>query len=84
MSEVPIQTLLEDSLNQPAIGNTSRFSWHATPIGIAALDKHKKNNPSKTIYEDALREALEVGLDLSREERESHYSKHGLVILFYS
>jgi len=39
LSEVPIQTLLEDSLNQPAIGNTSRFSWHATPIGIAALDK---------------------------------------------
>ena len=34
--------------------------------------------------EDALKEALEVGLDLSREERESHYSKKGLVILFYS
>ena len=74
--------LLEASLDEPAIGQTSKFLWHATPIGIAALCKQKESHPNS--YEDALKEGLEVGLDLSREERESHYSKKGLVILFYS
>ena len=78
------QELLEDSLREPAIGQTSKFQWHATPIGIAALCKQEISQFSKNSYEDALKEALEVGLDLSREERESHYSKQGLVILFYS
>ena len=78
------QELLEDSLKEPAIGQTSKFQWHATPIGIAALCKKEPPGSSKTFYEDALKEGLEVGLDLSREERESHYSKKGLVILFYS
>ena len=78
------QTLLEDSLEEPAIGQTSKFLWHATPIGIAALCKQKESNFTKNSYEEALKEGLEVGLDLSREEKESHYSKKGLVILFYS
>ena len=78
------QELLEDSLKEPAIGQTSKFQWHATPIGIAALCKQELSTSSETSYEDALKEGLEVGLDLSREERESHYSKQGLVILFYS
>ncbi len=78
------QELLEDSLKEPAIGQTSTFHWHATPIGIAALCKKEMSEPLKTSYEDALKEGLEVGLDLSREERESHYSKKGFVILFYS
>jgi len=79
------QKLLEDSLDQPAIGQTARFLWHATPIGIAALCKQKESQVStKSSYEDALKEGLEVGLDLSREEKESHYSKKGMVILFYS
>jgi hypothetical protein len=32
----------------------------------------------------ALKEGLEVGLDLSREEREFHQIKSGLVLLFHS
>lgn len=79
-----IQELLEVSLKEPAIGQTSTFQWHATPIGIAALCKEEVTKSSQTSYEDALKEGLEVGLDLSREERESHYSQKGLVILFYS
>ncbi len=78
------QELLEDSLKEPAIEQTSKFLWHATPIGIAALSKNKCTNLSKSFYEDAIREGREIGLDLTREERESHYSKKGLVILFYS
>ncbi|ABX09123.1 hypothetical protein [Prochlorococcus marinus] len=78
------QKLLEDSLQEPAIDQTEKFHWHATPIGIAALCKQGASNSSGGSYEDALKEGLEVGLDLSREEKESHYSKKGLVILFYS
>ena len=78
------QELLEDSLKDPAIGQTQKFLWYATSIGIAALYKPEDTNLSKSHYEDALKEGLEVGLDLSREERESHCSKKGLVILFYS
>ena len=84
MTTLSAQSLLEDSLNQPAIGDTSKFTWHATPIGIAALYKDTKESASDSPYEEALKEGLEVGLDLSREERESHYSKQGLVILFHS
>ena len=78
------QELLDDSLNDPSIGQTSLFHWHVTPIGIAALCKQDDSQFSNSPYEEALKEGLEVGLDLSREERESHFSKKGLVILFYS
>ena len=64
--------------------DTSKFQWHATPIGIAALCKEKDPCLSEKFYTDAIKEGLAVGLDLSREERESHYSQKGLVILFYS
>ncbi len=53
-------------------------------MGIAAVSKDKETPPSKVTYEEALKEGFEVGLDLSREQRESHYSQKGLVILFYS
>ena len=76
--------LLEDSLKDPAIADTSRFQWHVTPIGIAALCKEKDTCLSEKIFADAIKEGLVVGLDLSREERESYYSPKGLVILFYS
>jgi len=78
------QELLEESLKDSAIGDTSRFQWHVTPIGIAALCKEKEPSLSENFYADAIKEGLAVGLDLSREERESHYSQKGLVILFYS
>ncbi len=84
MSTNSHQSLLEESLDQPAIGDTSKFLWHATPIGIAALYKNNQIDPTETTYKDALKEGFEVGLDLSREQRESHYSRKGLVILFYS
>ena len=35
--ELTINILLEEALNEPDIGTTSRFRWHATAVGIAAL-----------------------------------------------
>lgn len=78
-----IRELLEDALNEPSIATTPRFRWHATPVGIAALWS-KGDPPAAPPFEQALEEGLQVGLDLSREEREFHQVKSGLVLLFHS
>jgi hypothetical protein len=75
--------LLEDALKEPNIGLTTCFRWHATPVGIAALWQAGAA-PTAPPYEDALKEGLQVGLDLSREEREFHQLNSGLVLLFHS
>ena len=82
-TNLTINILLEEALNEPDIGTTSRFRWHATAIGIAALWT-EANTPSTPPFEDALQEGLTVGLDLSREEREFHQVEQGLVLLFHS
>jgi hypothetical protein len=78
-----IRELLEDALKEPSIGSTPRFRWHATPVGIAALWS-QGTPPSSPPFDLALEEGLQVGLDLSREEREFHQVKSGLVLLFHS
>lgn len=80
---MPIRDLLEEALKEPEIGLTPRFRWHATPVGIAALWQ-AGSAPTIPPYDDALREGLAVGLDLSREEREFHQLSSGLVLLFHS
>jgi len=78
-----IRELLEEALSEPEIGTTQRFRWHATSVGIAALWSAGAA-PTSPPYEDALKEGLQVGLDLSREEREFHQLSSGLVLLFHS
>ena len=78
-----IRELLEDALKEPNIGLTPCFRWHATPVGIAAVWQAGAA-PTAPPYEDALKEGLQVGLDLSREEREFHQLNSGLVLLFHS
>ncbi|MFO8236830.1 MAG: hypothetical protein R6U00_00970 [Prochlorococcaceae cyanobacterium] len=80
---MPIRELLEEALSEPEIGTTQQFRWHATPVGIAALWSAGVP-PTSPPYEDALKEGLLVGLDLSREEREFHQLSSGLVLLFHS
>ena len=75
--------LLEDSLSQKPIGQTKSFIWLATPIGIAALCIADKSSTAPP-YEEAVKEGIEVSVDLSREEREFHQTEQGLVLLFYS
>ena len=43
-----------------------------------------KSFPQAPHYEQALEEGMTVGLDLSREEREFHQVRQGLVLLFHS
>ena len=83
MTMQEIINLLKDSLAQPPIGQTKSFIWLATPMGIAALCK-KENSISKPPIEEAVKEGVEVSMDLSREEREFHQTEEGLLLLFYS
>ena len=78
-----IRELLEDELEMPSIGTTDCFSWHATSVGIAALWTAGQP-PALPPYDNALKEGLNVGLDLSREEREFHQVSQGLVLVFHS
>ena len=78
-----LRSLLEESLPDSVFGNTDRFSWHATPVGIAALWTGNVI-PTNPPFDQALEEGMSVGLDLSREEREFHQVRQGLVLLFHS
>ena len=78
-----IINLLTESLLQPPIGQTESFIWLATPMGIAALCK-TKDKTMQPPFEKAVKEGVEVSIDLSREEKEFHLTEKGLVLLFYS
>ena len=52
-------------------------------MGIAALCR-SQGSISKPPFEEAVKEGVEVAIDLSREEREFHQTEKGLVLLFYS
>ena len=76
--------LLKDSLAESPIGHTQGFEWYATPIGIAALSTGADSLQPEQLYQHAIKEGLDIGLELTKEEREFHYSPKGKVIIFYS
>ena len=77
----PLHSLIRDSLNQKPIGHSKNFEWFITEIGIAALMKwHSKNITSL----DPINEAIELDLDLSKEEKQLIKLDEKQVILFYS
>ena len=82
-TDTSISALLAEALQEPEIGETSSFRWHATAIGIAALWSGEAP-PSTPPFEKAIQEGLNVGLDLSREEKEFHQVGEGLILLFHS
>ncbi len=68
----------------PPLGIHPIFEWYVTQIGIAALSKELNSIELEDICENAIREGLEIGLELTKEEKEIHTSTKGIVILFYS
>ncbi len=76
--------LLEDALLEAPIGSTAGFEWYATPIGIAALSTASDSVQIEKLYQAAITEGLEIGLEPTKEEREFHYCLKGIVIIFYS
>ena len=77
----PIHSLIRDALNQQPIGQTKNFVWFITEIGIAAIMKEQK----QSIYTlDPIKEAIELDLDLSKEERQIIRLDEKEILLFYS
>ena len=77
----PLHSLIQESLNQKPIGQSKNFEWFITEIGIAALMKGQNKNISSF---DPIKEAIELDLDLSKEEKQLIKLDEKQVILFYS
>ena len=74
--------LIIDSLRKEPIGETDHFIWFITDIGIAALFKREQNHE---IYSSNVEiEANNIGLDITKEEKEYLKIKEKQLFLFYS
>ena len=77
----PLHSLIRESLNQKSIGQSKNFEWFITEIGIAAIMKEQK----QSIYNlDPIKEAIELDLDLSKEDKQLIRLDEKQIILFYS
>ena len=77
----PIHSLIRDALKQRPLGQSKNFEWFITEIGIAAIMKEQK----QSIYNlDPIKEAIELDLDLSKEERQIIMLDEKEILLFYS
>ena len=74
--------LIIDSLKDEPIGETDGFIWFITDIGIAAL--FKSENKYETFSSNVENEAKEIGLDITKEEKEFFKIKEKQLFLFYS
>ena len=77
----PYHSLIRESLNKEPIGQSKNFKWFITDIGIAALMKSQDKNISSF---DPIKEAIELDLDLSKEERQLIKLDEKQILLFYS
>ena len=71
-----------DSLKREPIGETVHFVWFITDIGIAALFKKNKNFEIYNINFE--KEAKNISLDVSKEEKEYYEIEDKKLFLFYS
>jgi|TARA_B100001063_G_C16421380_1_gene384356 hypothetical protein len=73
---------LLDSLKEEPIGETFHFVWYITDIGIAAL--FKGNEILKTYSLNVEKEAKNLSLDISKEEKEYCEIEDKKLFIFYS
>ena len=71
-----------DSLKEQPIGETKHFVWFITDIGIAALFKENEN--FKIYNLNVEKEAKNISLDISKEEKEYCEIEDKKLFLFYS
>ena len=76
-----LHSLIRDSLKQKPIGQSRNLVWFITEIGIAAIMKDKFGSISSL---DPIKEAIEIDLDLSKEEKQSIILDEKQILLFYS
>ena len=73
---------LLDSLKEEPIGETVNFVWYITDIGIAALFKGNKILKSYSVNVE--KEAKDISLDISKEERDYFEIEDKKLFIFYS
>ena len=71
-----------DSLIDEPINETVHFVWYITDIGIAALFKGNEN--FKIYNLNVEKEAKNISLDISKEEKEYFEIEDKKLFLFYS
>ena len=71
-----------DSLKEEPIGETVHFVWYITDIGIAALFRENKNFEIYNLNVE--KEAKNISLDVSKEEKEYCEIGDKKLFLFYS
>ena len=76
------QEYILDSLRDSPIGETDHFVWFITDIGIAAL--FKKNDIFNIYNLNVEKEAKNISLDISKEEKEYCEIEDKKLFLFYS
>ena len=76
------QGFLLDSVKEEPIGETFHFVWYVTDIGIAAL--FKGNEILKTYSLNVEKEAKNLSLDISKEEKEYCEIEDKKLFIFYS
>tara|TARA_Y100000589_G_C26825623_1_gene495748 strand:- start:305 stop:541 length:237 start_codon:yes stop_codon:yes gene_type:complete len=74
------EIIIRNTINELPIGESENFTWFICDIGIVALPKIDKNLAEDNI----LNEALDIALDLSKEEKESYLIDGKKVMLYYS
>ena len=77
----PLYSLIRESLDREPIGQSENFEWFITEIGIAAL---MKSNDRLLSSLDPIKEAIELDLDLSKEEKQLIEFDDKQILLFYS
>ena len=73
---------LLDSLKEEPIGETVHLVWYITDVGIAAL--FKGNEILKTYSLNVEKEAKNLSLDISKEEKEYCEIEDKKLFIFYS
>ena len=71
-----------DSLKDQPIGETNHFVWFITDIGIAALFKGNEDFEIYSLNFD--KEAKNISVDISKEEKEYFEIEDKKLFLFYS
>ena len=71
-----------DALKDEPIGETFHFVWYITDIGIAALFKGNENFKIYNLYVE--KEAKNISIDISKEEKEYYEIENKKLFLFYS
>ena len=71
-----------DSLKDQPIGETGHFVWFITDIGIAALFKGNEN--FKIYNLNVEKEAKNISLDISKEEKDYFEIEDKKLFIFYS